>query len=94
MTQHTPTQWKAVEWHLVYPNKEVRIVRDDDFIAILNDTTDREANAEFIVRACNNFDALLEALRQIIDTEPDYRKANRFAKIEQIAQAAIAKATE
>lgn len=58
-TQHTQTPYEA-HWH---PEKNKWIVGDKgkfDSIAIVRD----EANARFIVTACNNHDRLVEALRK------------------------------
>ena len=90
MTQHTPT-WTYDHrddgaWIICHNGKPTLTIIDKDH----NFTV----NVAKILNRGEAAPALLEALRQIIDTEPDYRKANRFAKIEQIAQAAIAKATE
>lgn len=49
-----------------------------------------QANAKLIAAAPE----LLEALKRILDVEPDYGKANRLGQIELIAELAIAKATE
>ena len=66
-TKHTPTPWNAYKptgsrWHIGSSDSSHLIIGkiNDD-----NSHTLAKANAEFIVRACNNFDALVEALKRI-----------------------------
>ncbi len=67
MSQHTPTPWKAQQG-LSSTSPRLEIVRADlsAFVAQVHRTHDgnkeAEANAAFIVRACNSHDALVEAL--------------------------------
>ena len=80
-TQHTPLEWSEVyfralhERHIrYYSNSEI------DTIAILNcgDNETDKANAEFIVKACNNYEPMLQALKAfqaIIDLMMDDIKA-------------------
>ncbi len=68
MTEHTPTPWKADDASniaTVYgPGDNGPLshrVAECHRVAKLGDM-EHAANAEFIARACNNFDALVEAL--------------------------------
>jgi len=83
MSAHTPGPWKAEIWdysHAVPPRKELNIQNDANLIATLqcdfsgeNPYTipqgEAQANADFIVRACNNHDELLSALKEIAVVE-------------------------
>ena len=59
-SEHTPTPWRRS------PRCVESILTDEEsplVVAFVN--INKEANAEFIVRACNAHDALVEALREI-----------------------------
>ncbi len=68
--RHTPTPWR-VERHYS-GHRTVAQMRSCDRVVCINATTDAEpvgydatdANAEFIVRACNSHEELLEAAKQ------------------------------
>ncbi|HEY9341920.1 MAG TPA: hypothetical protein VIQ23_10080 [Hanamia sp.] len=67
--KHTPTPWAYDDGHIFINEKD----RDYNSIAHVydiykNDGTP-EANAFFIVTACNNFDVLIETLGDIIDCQ-------------------------
>lgn len=71
LLSHTPTPWKVEEGI----NNDQFISNDEDVICSLHGLSDyetRQQNAEFIVRACNNFQKILDALEQvqiIVDSE-------------------------
>ena len=82
ITQHTPTPWSIGssnpgEGHVIESDSADRTIawtansycasNDEEYIS-----QEDEANAEFIVRACNSHDALLEAL-ELYDS---FSKAN------------------
>ena len=71
---HTPTPW-AVEGWLIVKDKGVRYsIADVMTTANLNDS-EKEANAAFIVRACNSHDDLVaaaELLLQQYDSSGDF----------------------
>jgi len=59
---HTPTPWKAEEnrvFQIKHPTFRIAICTSNSA-----DYLEEKANAEFIVRACNNHDELLEALKE------------------------------
>lgn len=69
MSKHTTTPWKVILCHTGY---EV-IDRDNRSVFNRSNPHEQEANAQFIVRACNNFDALLEVCKKALrDAEMDY----------------------
>ncbi len=84
MTQHTPTPWVIKDGYKIYSeNVSVAFVSspfniDGTFTHIDAMGLDKEANAAFIVRACNAHDALIKALFECHEyligyhaTEPD-----------------------
>jgi hypothetical protein len=96
VSDHTPTPWMLGGKASI---KSQRRGYATDYIATLEQGRDRAANAEFIVRAVNNFDDLIAALKEGIDAlgyvlgcdigDPARHKANTaFTRIE----TAIAKA--
>ncbi len=74
--KHTPTPWTA-ETHTVQDGKGgykyVRVYPSDNYsheVALVTtkiDSQEDKANAEFIVRACNSHDKLIEALKEASD---------------------------
>lgn len=53
----------------------------------------RLANAAYIVHACNNFPALVEALEKIADaTDPDGSQCKMLCELYEVARAALAAA--
>ena len=72
--EHTATPWKIdvdFDW-----------VRDSEGRIVANCTgrSDQRANAAFIVRACNSFGLLLEALRSIMSVSAPGREQYTIAK--------------
>ncbi len=67
--QHTPTPW-FVESHSNFPDQKVIQAEKSRVIAVVddNDETDK-ANAAFIVRAVNLFDAIGKRFPGLIDGE-------------------------
>jgi hypothetical protein len=65
---HTPTPWIAEDnGHFWQINTANGLVADLVESTHMFDGTDAgEANAEFIVRACNSFDSLVDALRETL----------------------------
>jgi len=57
MSEHTVTPWIIDGHQIVYDDMEVCRVSGDAW----------EANAAFIVRACNSHDELLEACKQLVE---------------------------
>ena len=100
-SRHTPTPWKITSPN--YPqHQRVIFHREGDRhekVATLNEgSISADANAEFIIRAVNNHEALVEALSGILARmedenydEPHYEAVNAF--IEQ-ARTAINNATK
>ena len=96
-TQHTPTPWidetasnplsSTDGRHYIWSDMDNE---NDKCVAIVPD----EANAAFIVRACNAHDELVATMRQIVieATESPNCDAVRVALILQQARAALAKA--
>ncbi len=62
MTEHTPTPWKFVPWHIEEGPSAVR-APDGHLVC----STASDANAAFIVKAVNNHDAFVATLRDFID---------------------------
>ena len=98
---HTPLPWVAnglqVSWHKPDTNFSYRIA-DADFGGDEFDKPTVNANARFIVRACNSHEALLDALGiAALTLEAAYLNygSNIAAKVAaKTARAAIALATE
>jgi hypothetical protein len=84
-TSHTPTPWVA-DGHYIHGPDELR------FLAVAGDRAGvtPEANAAFIVRACNSHDELLHHLR--ILAEEDSQCAPDWVAKKSAARAAIARA--
>lgn len=77
MTEHTPTPWTVWKGHALVIAGDVTENTNIGFRGkYLSDVCDCEnhetplstsiANAEFIVRACNNFDELLTAQKELV----------------------------
>lgn len=101
-TQHTPGPWtRTPEERFKHDSSAGIKGPNGNYLAAALDfnRTDRdeevEANAEFIVRACNAHDELLAALEDIIETPVGHTTADcakDLAACIRIARAAIAKA--
>lgn len=103
-TNHTPTPWSldGVEWIDTEAGgyRFRRLSSWDQTIALVQvdeDDEEQQANAEFIVRACNSHQDLMEALRSIADasdgTEIGTSELRALKnRMGDIARAAIAKA--
>ena len=98
--KHTPTPWNYSSGMVWAGRGEeiavARAARDDEATS----PCERDANAEFIVRACNAHDELLEALRSIVvDADrliaetPRHALSQPYTVLLDQARAAIAKAT-
>ena len=79
---HSPLPW-TYKTSFNFP-MEMEIYACDD-IEVCSFNTNRKANAEFIVRACNNHEKLVEALNKIYDSTDNF-------KIHKIAKQALAEA--
>ena len=109
MSQHTPTPW-TVDEALARDNRvisgpngevvvEVAATLDHDSTSDLLVDHERDANAAFIVRACNAYDDLLAALREIVrladaNATDQHDMAVVRAYAVDAARAALRKATE
>ena len=69
--EHTKTPWKVGEYNEDYEEINILCVSDGYTYHAANvpvfqgaPSDEQKANAAFIVRACNNFDALVEALKE------------------------------
>lgn len=70
MSTHTPGPWE-VSYSTNFPDQQtIQAVGSDRILALIdcNDEQD-EANAAFIVRACNSHEAMLEALKDCLTSE-------------------------
>jgi hypothetical protein len=71
MSQHTPTPWTATFPITAAGKRDAWVISGGRrSIALMPDTADMqndEANAAFIVRACNSHDALVKALEKLSD---------------------------
>ena len=76
---HTPTPWEVI-WKTSVGNKEV-VVADLD---CLPNNDENEANAAFIVRACNAHYDLVEALEMLLQ---DCKEKGRSASYRQAESA-------
>ena len=65
-TKHTPTPWIATRGASEHPYSIEGATKTVAYIKMQIEPITTDANARFIVRACNNFDLTLEALRAII----------------------------
>lgn len=65
--KHTPTPWAKTEsFQIVKPQGNTALELAD--ICYVGDEAVAEANAEFIVRACNAHDELVEALQKCLES--------------------------
>jgi hypothetical protein len=94
-TTHTPTPWYTEL------DRSIRADDGDGHVALLAgsdfNVATEEANAAFIVRACNAHDALVAALRELIDDADNsgvtaHFKGRGFDESIEKARAALAKA--
>lgn len=63
-SKHTPTPWKLQGVYQVCGNN---LSSNDGWIVSDCVGPDKEENAAFIVKACNNHEALLDAVRNFLD---------------------------
>ena len=100
--KHAPTPWKAsgktIKGNTCRDSSKVTIARVDSRGKFVPGCD--EANAEFIVRACNNHDALLAALKECSDffiaidnMHPERNRGSVGRHVRDLARAAIAQAT-
>lgn len=73
-TEHTPTPWEVNQWA---SGIEISAPDQHYTVALLRDCNNAEANAAFIVTACNSHAALVEALENL---EYLARKTGAFTK--------------
>jgi hypothetical protein len=73
MSEHTPLPWHFSRKYRYVSDINHRVIAE---IAPLHAF---QANAEFIVRAVNNHDALVEALQALVDNINDYERVNNLA---------------
>jgi len=87
MSKHTPVPWEVEDDVIVDPITKKVIVNccETDYSSVIN-----EANARFIVRACNSYEELLAALKQIAN-RPFALNDAESSIIRRIAKNAIAK---
>lgn len=106
---HTPTPWKtngyegslAKAVHSIDGKVLICAVEQPLLSSIQPDSQTAHDNAEFIVRAANAYDDLLEALKECVTangayayaSEDFYKAKQRLMAITNIAKAAIDKAT-
>jgi hypothetical protein len=103
MTEHAATPWR---YELVSEFTEEGEINKDFFIIISESTKlkrvvaeldiwpEHEANAAFIVRACNWFDEGMEALQDLVADYEELGGEAFFADTYKKAQAVLAKAQE
>ena len=91
---HTPTPWVANNCAIetvAEPSYVIGSVYEGDAVDI--DSATADANAEFIVRAVNNFDGLVAALQNIANTYDDsFPVGCQERRIGDLARAALARA--
>lgn len=87
MTKHTPTPWEVFtdnETGLFSIGRKTSDYSGTEY-GIVAESIDLKANAEFIVRAVNNHQALVEALNELV---------NAVSHIQQVPMYKIQKALE
>lgn len=90
MIKHSPLPWTLSEQD-AYEVRDTKRLIVASVYRVGSPVLEEESNAEFICRACNNHDSLIEALQYWVDAaQNDDRYAAWLGK----ARAAIAKATE
>ena len=80
-TKHTETPWnyKAPGFPTVFAEAlNGWVVADCGVISSISDYSTCRANAEFIVRACNSHDELLEALEALVSHVLEYERVNHL----------------
>lgn len=94
MSKHTPTPWKMVDKGLVKGKLEFDLYYNapNGSCCLGAIRVPEEANAAFIVRACNSHDELLEAFKKIADSCEILFKQNGFDFHLSFLKDAIAKA--
>lgn len=85
--KHTPTPWKVDDY--VMSGEKYRVFSPADPVAVAS--VAGKANAEFIVRAVNSHDELVEAIKNAIDSLPDH-VGPRIAQVKKELSEALAKA--
>jgi hypothetical protein len=90
--KHTPLPWRFGDNVGKRPTWEYVEGQDGQAICLIGQTSDGEANAAFIVRACNAHEDLVAALSELVelleDNQPDWYLKKHFNH----ARAALAKA--
>ena len=69
-TQHTPAPWKIEVAMPTYDSYNITDLKKQLFLQILDNSDDPDqakSDAEFIVKAVNNHDQLVKALKEIMD---------------------------
>jgi hypothetical protein len=67
---HTPTPWRTTKI-----GASIKPVSDNAAtVAFVPDGFHRRGDAQFIVRACNNFDALVAALAGLVEAEQQFAR--------------------
>lgn len=67
---HTPTPWMQEEGWILSEALSERVAVCDETIGETRDN--RDANAKFIVKACNNFDGLIDFVRTVASGNTEY----------------------
>ena len=96
-TQHTPLEWSQVYFPLL-KERHIRYYGDGtaETLAIMNsgDSDTDKANAKYIVNCVNSHDKLVEALKEIAETNgkdeqdvfDEWTEAEAFHKVRKLAQ--------
>jgi hypothetical protein len=95
MTGHYPTPWSVSPVTTGQRGFDILCdVRTTPNKWSIAASSQEQANAAFIVKACNNFDGLLAALELLVADVADYETWQRPCHAVDVAKAAIAKARE